>query len=118
MSPVQAVQIIPKTEDKWTCYDYSVDFAKNNPDFGIVTISDNQLFRSSTGYSHMVNYKVVSENILQIHDGLYKTDYLLAGWKTQGYYHFWLEGTPVRNYYVLQDNSKEFIRLNTQTYQI
>jgi hypothetical protein len=101
---VGAVSIIPVPQEKWTCYDWSVDFARENPEWGIVTISDNQWFNSNIGVSHMVNYQKVNNETLLIHDGLYGTDYIVAGWQLQGYYHFWINETPVRNYVVMQDN--------------
>lgn len=108
MSPAQAVQITPKTQDSWTCFDYSIAYAKEHPDWGIVTISTNQLF---WGVSHMVNYQFTEEGYLQIHDGLYKTDYTLYDWQGTQFYHFWLEDeTPCRNYKVLHDNSYLFTK--------
>jgi hypothetical protein len=99
-----AVSIIPTTPDKWTCYDHSVNFSKENPEWGMVTMSNNQWFRSNAGVSHMVNYHIIDNETLLIHDGLYKNDYVLASWQLQGYYHFWINETPVRNYVVMQDN--------------
>ena len=108
-----AVKVIPAPVEKWTCYDYSINYAKENPDWGVVTISDNQLFR---GTAHMVNYKLLSDGRLSIHDGLLEADYTIAGWQYGDYYHFWLNGcTPLRNYRIVQDNSKEFLESNTQT---
>jgi len=91
-------------QEKWTCYDWSVNFARENPEWGIVTVSDNMWFNSNAGFSHMVNYQIIDNETLLIHDGLYKNDYILAGWQLQGYYHFWVNETPVRNYIVMQDN--------------
>lgn len=106
ISPAQAVQVIPKTQDDFTCFDYSIAYAKENPDWGIVTISNNQWFR---GVSHMVNYQFTENNTLMIHDGLYQYDYELYDWQGAHFYHFWLENeTPCRNYKVLQDNSHLF----------
>jgi hypothetical protein len=107
ISPAQAVQVIPKPREAFTCVDYSLEFAQKNPDWGIVTLSNNQLFR---GVTHMVNYQFTKEGYLKIHDGMYQADYILCGWQGTQFYHFWLESeTPCRNYRVLQDNSNLFI---------
>jgi hypothetical protein len=106
ISPVQAVQILPKSQEDWNCVDYSLDFAKQNPDWGIVTLSNNQYFK---GVSHMVNYQFTEENDLKIHDGLYQMNYTLYEWQGAQFYHFWLPNeTPCRNYRTLQDNSYLF----------
>lgn len=106
ISPAQAVQVIPKAQDDFTCFDYSIAYAKENPDWGIVTISDNQWF---WGLSHMVNYQFTENNTLMIHDGLYQYDYELYDWQGVQFYHFWLENEiPCRDYKVLQDNSHLF----------
>ena len=106
ISPAQAVQIMPKPQEAWTCVDYSLDFAKQNPNWGIVTISNNQLFYD---VSHMVNYQFTENNTLMIHDGLYQYDYELCDWQGTQFYHFWIPGeTPCRYYRVLQDNSRLF----------
>lgn len=106
ITPVQAVSIIPASKDYWTCYDYSVDYAKNNTEWGIVTMSDNQYFH---GVSHMVNYKFGNNNSLMIHDGLYNLDYTLYVWQDCGkYMHFWDNSTtPQRYYKIMQDNRAE-----------
>jgi hypothetical protein len=98
---VSAVSIIPVPQEKWTCYDYSVNFAKENPEWGIVTVSDNQWFH---GITHMVNYQKINNETLLIHDGMWEMDYVIAGWQLQGYYHFWVNETPMRNYVVMWDN--------------
>lgn len=113
ISPAQAVQVIPKTQDDFTCFDYSIAYAKENPDWGIVTISDNQWFGV---FSHMVNYQFTENNTLMIHDGLYQYDYEIYNWQDAPlFYHFWLENEiPCRNYKVLQDNSHLFTEKFTE----
>lgn len=95
-------RIIPVGEEDYTCYDYSVQYAKNDSSWGIVTIGNNQLFK---GVSHMVNYKHAGKNLL-IHDGLYKLDYVIHDYKnTKQYFHFWERNqTPCRVYRFLQPN--------------
>jgi hypothetical protein len=102
VQPVGAVQVQPKTQADWTCIDYSIDYAKQNPEWGIVTISNNQWFR---GVTHAVNYQITEQGNLKIHDGLYDRNYVLYDWQNIQFYHFWISGTPSRNYKVLQDNS-------------
>jgi hypothetical protein len=104
VTPAGAVSIIPVTEDKWTCYDYSVNFAKENPEWGIVSMSTNMWFK---GTSHMVNYKIIDGgDSLLIHDGLYRTEYEIYNFRYAGYYHFCFKNeTPVRYYRVMRDNS-------------
>jgi len=110
-SPTGAVSVVPVSQDHYTCYDYSVKFAENNTGWGIVTVSDNQWFKGTT---HTVNYKIVTDNILQIHDGMRNADYLVGGWEKQGYYHFWVNETPRRNYHIMQDNRQKLISLFPQ----
>jgi hypothetical protein len=94
--------IIERTQSDWTCYDYSVNFTQTHPGWGCVTISDNKCFQ---GISHIVNYKVIDQNTLRIHDEFYNADYLLYNWKiSTQFFHFWVESSPIRNYIVLQDN--------------
>lgn len=96
------VTVIEAPETAWTCYDFSTHFAKENPGWGIVTMSENQWFR---GVSHMVNCKNVTADSMEIHDGLYGVDYTLYDWQDQGFYHFWgKDSKPIRNYIVMQDN--------------
>ena len=102
--------VIPKTQEYWTCVDYSKDFAAHNPEWGIVTMSNNQLFH---GISHMVNYKILDNgHTLLIHDGMQHADYKDSGWYlSQSYYHFWQnDETPVRTYRFLRDNSQIILK--------
>lgn len=115
VSDSKAVSIIPVPKTEWTCYDYSVDFAKENTSWGIVTMSDNQWFNSNCGISHMVNYQVINETSLMIHDGLYDVDYILKDWTKKGFFHFW-EGRPVRNYLVMQDNRDVILSKSRQSH--
>ena len=86
----------------WTCYDYSVDFEKNNPVWGTVTISKNARFQ---GKSHMVNYYFYDNTTMIVYDGLIDNISWINNWQWDyNYYHFWLNNTPVRNYKYLLDN--------------
>ena len=60
----------------------------------------------------MVNYKLDNETLI-IHDGLYDADYSIVGWETRGYYHFWVNETPIRNYIVMRDN-RDILKEDTQ----
>lgn len=85
-----------------SCYDESVRYEKEHPEWGCVTMSDNQLFH---GTSHMVNYQVEGEN-LSIHDELYGLDYTIYDYTNSGvFFHFWGNETPVRVYKFLRPNN-------------
>jgi hypothetical protein len=98
-----AIEVVPSENFK-TCYDYAVKYSATNPDWGLVVISRNQFFR---GPSHMLNYKVLPDGDLLIHDESIKKDYVMHEWKNSNlFYHFLLGERPVRNYWFLQDNSQ------------
>jgi hypothetical protein len=103
VTPASAVTVVEKPKEKWDCVDFSTDFAQKNPDWGIVTISQQARFY---GQSHMVNYQLNDDGSLNIHDGLYNNDYVFYNWQVDGYYHFWLNEKPVRYYKFLYDNSE------------
>jgi len=52
----------------------------------------------------MVNYKKVNNETLLIHDGTVNNTFKFIGWENEGYYHFWGNETPPRNYIFLRDN--------------
>lgn len=88
--------------EQWTCYDYSVDFEKNNPEWDCVTISNYKFFYIS---SHMVNYQMYDNTTMIVYDGLLDNLYYINNWQWDyNYYHFWLDSTPWRNYRFLLDN--------------
>lgn len=103
MSPASAAfDIVREDKNTWVCVDHSVDFARNNPDWGIVTISGNPNFR---GASHMVNYQIVDNETIRIHDGMQNAEYEIHNWQLDGmYYHFWINEQIKRNYWILRDN--------------
>ncbi|MDQ1253460.1 MAG: hypothetical protein QG646_2627 [Euryarchaeota archaeon] len=106
-TPGGAVTVIPVSPDSWTCYDHSLNYTAENPNYGMVLLSFNPKF---IGVSHYVNYTNLTENSIEIHDGLLGSDYVLINWQEYGYYHFWGSGeTPVRNYPYLRDNRKEVL---------
>ena len=103
--------IVPRTEDSYVCYDYSVNFMQHNPDWGCVTMSDQRFFY---GVSHMVNFKIGDNNSIDIHDGMWGLNYTIENiHNNTRYYHFWPKNsTPIRTYKFLRDNRNE---LNTTT---
>ncbi len=102
VSSTSAIEVVPSKKLQ-TCYDYAVNYSMTNPDWGLVVISRNQLFR---GPSHMVNYKVLPDGDLLIHDESIKKYYVMHEWRNSNlFYHFLLGERPVRNYIVLKDNS-------------
>jgi hypothetical protein len=105
----------PVRPDKstWVCYDYSIDYSRNHPEWKIVTMSGNSGFR---GVSHMVNYKMVGDFML-IHDEMYGNNlYFRYDRRTtdnpyyeEAYYHFYdVNETPLRMYMYMADNSETF----------
>lgn len=103
--PGSAVRIIPKEEAYYDCYDWSIKYNKENPEWGIVTMSDNRLFK---GTSHMVNYRLAN-NGLRIHDGLYGIDYTIDDYRVaKKYFRFWrADEVPVRHYKFLRANAPQ-----------
>lgn len=98
--------------DYWTCYDYSVDFAKNNPNWDMVTISKDVNFQRhvyGNGVhqgSHLLCYHFYDNTTMIVYDGLLDNMYYINNWQwDMDYYHFWLDDQqPVRNYGYLVDN--------------
>jgi len=97
----------------WVCYDYSINYAREHPEWGVVTMSDNPNFY---GISHMVNYKIVNGTML-IHDEMndYNCYFRFDNRTTnnpyyeQTYYKFYtVNETPLRNYKYMVDNSETF----------
>lgn len=101
--------VIPTSKDKWTCYDYAVDYHKKNSDWGMVTIGG-PFFKTN---SHIVNYKVLNNGeTLLIHDGLNNAEFPCYAWyKTGQSYHFFVNGEqPVRNYKYIRDNRNVILK--------
>jgi hypothetical protein len=100
-------------EDSWVCYDYSIDYSRKNPEWGIVTMSGNRCFK---GISHMVNYKMVNDSMF-IHDEMYGYDCHFRfdnrtidnPYYKYTFYHFYdINETPLRNYRYMLDNSETY----------
>lgn len=103
ISPASAFDIVREDREAWVCVDYSVTYARNNPDWGIVTISHNPMF---SGLSHMVNYQIIDNETIAIHDEALNAEYQVHNWQLDGqYYHFWFDEQNIkRNYKRLFDN--------------
>ncbi len=92
---------LPRKKNVSTCYDFAVSFQSENPGWGIVSLSTNQQFR---GVSHIVNYQVEGDTLV-IHDGMYLADYEIPNYQDEsGFFHFWINETPIRYYDTLSDN--------------
>jgi len=98
---------IRENKEAWTCYDHALNFSENNPDWGVVCMSQNRYFK---GVSHFVNYKYISENELLIHDETTESEYLVANWGALGYYHFFINEFPCRYYRWMVDNRGAVIK--------
>lgn len=94
--------VIRPNKDSWVRVDYAVDFARNNPGWGIVSISYNPCFY---GVSHMVNYRILDNETILIHDEMHNAEFEVHNWFLDGqYYHFWIDEPIKRNYKRLLDN--------------
>lgn len=102
ISPASAFDIVRPDKEAWVCVDYAVDFATNNPGWGIVSISNHPHF---TGVSHMVNYRILDNETILIHDEMYNAEFEVCNLHLDGqYYHFWIDEPIKRNYKRLLDN--------------
>jgi hypothetical protein len=114
-------------EDKsdWLCFDYSIDYSRNHPGWGMVILSPSPAFRFQP---HMANYKIEG-NMLYIHEPQANLTYELkivngsmtvpfyedfpdafsSQWTRPTYFHFIPnESGVLRTYYSLQDNRADF----------
>ncbi len=122
--PYQAGNFDPvrSDHDYWVCYDYAIDSARNNQEYGIVTVSTNPNF---IGVSHMLNYQIVNDTIsfydpfwsdLTSNEFVYTVDISDRRMDNQyfypAYYKFWSEDeAPLRNYRRLKDNSAVWLNV-------
>ena len=98
----------------WTCFDHAMYWSAKYPDWGMVLISKNPNFEGyKFGDNHLVNYKILPDKTLLIHDGTKKTDKdcLVSGWEydsdTFEYYHFYVDGeVPTRTWIKLYPNAE------------
>lgn len=64
--PYQAGSFDPVRPNQadWVCYDYAIDNARDNPDWGVITVSENPNFH---GTSHMLNYRI-NGSVMEFYD--------------------------------------------------
>ena len=64
--PYQAGSFDPvrPNQDDWVCYDYAIDYAQNNSEWGVITVSSNPNFK---GTSHMLNYRI-NGSVMEFYD--------------------------------------------------
>jgi hypothetical protein len=93
---------IRNDREYWTCYDYSFNYANQNPEWGILTISNNKFFYGSC---HNVNYKIDGDKLI-IYDDSNHYNYTIKNFQhdTTQYYYFWINEEPLRNWKFLIDN--------------
>jgi hypothetical protein len=88
--------------DSWTCYDHSLNYANENPDWEILTLSTSRFFYGSC---HNVNYKIDGDKLI-ITDVSNHCNYTINNFQynDRQYYHFWIDEYPIRNWRFLRDN--------------
>lgn len=119
LTSATSFDIVRPDKNSWVCVDYAVSYTRDNPEYGIVTISTHPYFR---GVSHMVNYKIDQANkTLIIHDDMLSVDFNVSydsdiiglpyvGYTECAYFHFWLSDEQIkRNYILLKDNREEVL---------
>ena len=102
------VSIVPVSNESWTCYDYSVNLANDDPTWGVLLIGDNRFFR---GVSHFVNYKLIDGDTVFVHDGLYDVEYNITDWQFTDIscYHFYVDGEHPNRYYVRMFDNRDVL---------
>ena len=111
--PVSAVgqyEYVVPPKELWTCFDHTMHYSQNNPEWGVVLMSKHPQFRGC-GNSHMVNYQIVDDALL-IHDEQRNWDYKIFGWEFDSdvfkYYHFYVNGEiPTRHFRYKLPNAEE-----------
>lgn len=117
--------LLYENKDDWLCVDYAVNYARNNPGWGMVILSPSPAFRYQP---HMVNYRI-DGNMLLIHEPQVNHTYEIeivngtmtvpfyenfpndfsSQWARGTYFHFIPNETKVlRTYYSLNDNRNDF----------
>jgi len=101
---------IRENKEAWTCYDHALNFSENNPDWGVVCMSQNRYFK---GVSHFVNYQILNENDILIHDDLNNGEYTIYNFKMIGFFHFYIDDErPRRIYRWMSDNTEKVLMIN------
>lgn len=93
--------VVPPAE-LWGCFDYAMHYSQDNPDWGVVLISDHPQFRGM-GNSHFVNYKILYNSELILYDVESGRTSRYCNWQydsyTFDYYHFYVNGEiPTRHF--------------------
>jgi len=102
----QELHFVIEYPERWTCFDIAMNWSEQHPEWGMVLISKNPRFEGyKFGDNHLVNYKLLPDKSLLIHDGTRKinTEYIISGWEydscTFEYYHFYINGEmPTRTW--------------------
>ncbi len=112
-------------ENDWVCVDYSVNYSRNNPEWGMVILSPSPNFKFQP---HMANYRIVGNTLLiyepqagltyelEIVNGTMNVPYyedfpdaFSKEWERGTYFHFIPNETDViRAYVLLKDNRGDF----------
>ena len=99
--------------DSKDCLTLSLEYQSENPEWGILLISDNYWFR---GLGHYVNYQFDDDKDIHIHDEMYNLNWSGRGWQYSGeysfttghqYYHFFIDETPTRRFTFMKPNAME-----------
>jgi hypothetical protein len=94
---------VRENEEYWTCYDHAINFARENPEWGVVVESENHLFR---GEAHMLNYNISKPE--HMYDATTETTVYYNNLKNyhNKFFKFYTNTnqTPLRQYSFITDN--------------
>lgn len=96
--------LIRENPEYWDCVSYTISYCNDNQEFIPCSISYLPTFKKS----HMVAVKVLDDETLLIHDGMFKAEYEVHNWQLDDqYYHFWIDEPVLRNWGIgrVKDNS-------------
>ena len=102
---------IPRNDD-WICFDYATAYMEDNPEFGILIITNPENHRFQRGNDeinpvHAVNYKFYDDKTMLYHDEMLYGHFNAIGWEmTQDNWYFAPEGFENSWDYLL-DNKQE-----------
>lgn len=110
---VGEVNILSQDENSWTCYERAINFSANNPEWGIVLISNNKYFY---GKGHFMNYKYDNSTLL-LYDDYYKSTTTIIGLDQEptnnshsnSYYHFYINEKVRRVFKYMADNREQIL---------
>jgi len=86
----------------WSCFDYAMHYSQDNPEWGVVLLSNNPRFKLYAN-NHYLNYKILDTGELNLYDVESGRLSRHWGWQydtvTFDYYHFYAFGeTPTRQH--------------------